>query len=72
MPAKATNVQDYLRELEQGMEERPEQVKAGLEIYIELWRKTMAKGIVAPLDDVESALEKIEAEGGLYKAAGEE
>ncbi|MDA4120957.1 MAG: hypothetical protein OK404_00950 [Thaumarchaeota archaeon] len=69
MKAKARNVGEYLQELERSKEGRPEQVKDGLQIYIDLWMKAIQKGILSSEDNVESALEKIDAKGGLYKAA---
>ena len=64
-------VQDYIGELERTKEGRPEQVKEGLEIYVELWKRAISNGVVSAEDDVEEALGKIEEEGGLYAAAGE-
>jgi hypothetical protein len=63
------NVTDYLQELEKTKGQRTEQVREGLEIYIDLWRKAMEKGIVAGGDSVDEALAKVEKLGGLYKAA---
>ena len=63
------NVGEYLAELEKTKNDREEQVKEGLEIYIDLWKKTIEKGIVRESDLVEDALEKIEVKGGLYKAS---
>ncbi|HEY6283949.1 MAG TPA: hypothetical protein VIW22_08510 [Nitrososphaerales archaeon] len=63
------NLGDYLAELEKTKNDREEQVKEGLEIYIDLWKKTIENGVVRETDLVEEALEKIEEKGGLYKAA---
>jgi hypothetical protein len=63
------NVGEYLAELEKTKYDREEQVKHGLEIYIDLWKKTIENGVVRESDPVEEALEKIEVKGGLYKAA---
>ena len=71
MNAKTKNVHDYLEELGRSKKDRTEQVREGLEIYIDLWNKTIEKGVVALSDDVEFALEKIDEKGGLYKAAEE-
>jgi hypothetical protein len=71
MKARARNVRDYIEELEQSKKDREEQVREGLEIYIGLWKKAIERGVVAPSDDVESALEKIEEKGGLCKVAEE-
>jgi len=68
---KARDVRSYLEELEKTKEGRSEQVKEGLEIYIDLWRKAIGRGVVEETDGVDSALVKIEKEGGLYRAAGE-
>ncbi len=65
------NVREYLAELEKTKNDREEQVKEGLEIYVDLWKKTIENGVVRESDPVEDALEKIEAKGGLYKAAEE-
>jgi hypothetical protein len=66
---KAKNVGTYLAELEKTMGDREEQVKEGLGIYIDLWKKTIQNGTVQESDGVEDALQKIEEKGGLYKAA---
>jgi hypothetical protein len=71
LTARAKEVRDYLEELERTKEGRPEQVKEGLEIYIDLWEKAIERGVVAESDGVEAALAKIEKQGGLYAAAGE-
>jgi hypothetical protein len=63
------NVRDYLKELEGTKEGRDPQVKEGLEIYVELWKKAIEKGVVNDSDGVDEALAKLEAKGGLYKAA---
>jgi len=66
------NVRAYLRELEETKKGRSGQVKEGLEIYIGLWEKAIQRGAVLESDRVDEALSKIEREGGLYAAAGEE
>ena len=66
--AKPRTVSGYIEELERTKEGRPEQVKEGLELYLDLWRKVVANGVVLPEDDVEVALQKIEKKGGLYAA----
>jgi hemerythrin-like domain-containing protein len=68
---RVRNVKEYLEELEKGKEDRPDQVREGLEIYVELWRKVVEKGIVSETETVEDALRRIDEEGGLYKAAEE-
>ena len=68
---KAKDVRTYLAELEKTKEGRPEQVREGLEIYIDLWRRAMKRGVVDETEGVDDALAKIEEAGGLYKAAGE-
>ena len=71
MSAKVRNVKEYLAELEKTKEGRPDQVKEGLEIYIDLWKSAIQGGVVGELDSVDDALKKIDEKGGLYKAAGE-
>jgi hypothetical protein len=68
---KARDVRSYLEELEKTKEGKSEQVKDGLEIYIDLWRRAMERRVVAETDTVDEALAKIEGSGGLYRAAGE-
>jgi len=65
------DVRSYIDELERTKDGRPEQVKEGLEIYIGLWKKAIERGVVAETDRVDTALAKVEKEGGLYAAAGE-
>ncbi len=71
MSAKVRNVREYLAELERTKEDRTDQVKSGLEIYIGLWKKAVERGVVKETDGVEDALAKMDEVGGLYKAAGE-
>jgi hypothetical protein len=67
----AKDVRAYIEELEKTKESRSEQVREGLEIYIDLWEKTIERGVVAESDGIDAALAKIEKMGGLYEAAGE-
>ncbi len=60
---------EYIEDLEVGKEERPEQVKQGLEIYIEMWKRAIENGVVEGTDDMEVALRKVDARGGLQQAA---
>ena len=71
MSAKVRDVKGYLAELEKTKLERTDQVKEGLEIYIDLWRRAIQGGVVAESDSVDEALRKIDERGGLYKAAGD-
>jgi len=65
------DVRTYIDELGRTKENRPEQVREGLEIYIDLWEKAIERGVVEETDEIDAALAKIEKEGGLYAAAGE-
>ncbi len=69
MTAKPRDVQGYLEELEKNKAERPEQIRDAIDIYIELWKKALEKGLVKSSDDIGDALAKIDEKGGLYKAA---
>jgi len=69
--ARVKDVRTYIDELQRTKEDRPEQVKEGLEIYIDLWEKAIERGIIEETDGVDAALDKIEEKGGLYAAAGE-
>ena len=71
MTSRVKDVRSYIDELQRTKEDRSEQVKEGLEIYIDLWEKAIERGVVEETDGVDSALAKIEKEGGLYAAAGE-
>ena len=71
MTARMKDVRTYIDELERTKEGRPEQVKEGLEVYIDLWEKAIERGVVEETDGVDTALAKIEKKGGLYTAAGE-
>ena len=71
MTVRMKDVRTYIDELERTKEDRPEQVKEGLEIYINLWKRAVERGVVEETDGVDAALTKIEKEGGLYAAAGE-
>ena len=71
MTPRMKDVRTYIEELERTKEDRPEQVKEGLEIYITLWEKAIERGVVEETEGIDAALAKIEKEGGLYAAAGE-
>ncbi len=66
---KARNVRDYLAELEKTKGDRTGQVKEGLEIYIDLWKRAIERGIVSEEDRLDEALAKVDRVGGLYSAA---
>ncbi|MDG6953620.1 MAG: hypothetical protein JRN16_00250 [Nitrososphaerota archaeon] len=46
-------------------------MKAGLELYVDLWEKAIKRGVVGEADAIDEALAKIERAGGLQKAAGD-
>ena len=71
MTSRAKDVRSYMDELKRTKNDRPAQVKEGLEIYLDLWEKAIERVVVEETDGVESALAKIEKEGGLHAAAGE-
>ena len=71
MTGKAKDLRSYLFELGSTKEGRSEQVREGLEIYVDLWEKAIERGVVSETDAVDAALAKIEEKGGLYAAAGE-
>lgn len=64
-------VEEYLKELRQNRKEKPPEVKEALEVYIELWENAIKNGTVMPDESIEDALAKVDAKGGLYKAAGD-
>jgi len=67
---KVKDVRAYIEELGKTKEGRTDQVKEGLEIYIDLWEKAIERGVVDEKDGVDIALAKIDEVGGLYAAAG--
>lgn len=71
MSAKVKDVREYIQELDRSKEGRNDQVREGLEAYIALWRRALERKVVSESDSVDAALSKIEASGGLYKAAGD-
>lgn len=71
MSAKVKSVEKYLKELGDAKRDKPSQIKEALQIYIDLWKKTVEKGVVQLTDDIETALTKIDKRGGLYVAADE-
>ena len=66
------DVRTYLEELEKTKEVFFFNDRECMEIYISLWGRAMVRWVVAGTDGVDDALVKIESEGGLYMAAGEE
>jgi hypothetical protein len=69
--ARVRTLGEYLKELEKTKKGKPEQVSDALEVYVDLWRKAIEKGIVRVTDEISEALSKVEQSGGLYKAAGD-
>jgi hypothetical protein len=62
-------VREYLDQLRKTKKGKPEQIREALDIYIELWEKTIKKGTVSEGDVIDVALSKIDEAGGLYQAA---
>jgi len=62
-------VREYLKELRETKKEKPDQVKEALEIYIDLWESAINNETITRDEDIEEALVKLEAKGGLYQAA---
>lgn len=71
MAAKVRTLGEYLKELEKTKEGKPAQVSEALDVYLELWKKAVEKGLVKPTDEMNEALSKVEQSGGLYRAAGD-
>jgi len=69
---KPLTLAEYLKELEGKKSGKPDQVRDGIEIYIGLWRAALEKSVVEASDDLETALRKVDAAGGLYVIAGEQ
>ncbi len=72
MSRRAKSLRDYLKELRETRKKKPEQIREALGIYMELWERVIERGIVTGDDDVDTALSKVGAEGGLYQAASAE
>jgi hypothetical protein len=66
---RSKTVGDYLKELRENRKGKPEQIREALGIYVELWENVIEKRIVAAHDDLDEALSKVEARGGLFQAA---
>jgi hypothetical protein len=62
-------VAEYLKELERNKDDKPEQAKDGIEIYLGLWRSAIERGVVSSSDEISAALVKVEEKGGLRRAA---
>jgi len=69
--ARVKNVKEYLKELGEAKRDKPAHIKEALQIYIDLWKKALERGIIQQTDDIDAALSKIDAQGGLYRAAEE-
>jgi hypothetical protein len=65
----AKTVGEYLMELRETRKEKPAQVKEALEIYIDLWEDAIKNKTIARDEEIDDALAKLEAKGGLYQAA---
>ena len=66
---KPLTLGEYIDQLEGKKQEKPDQVREGIEIYVGLWKSAVDRGVVARSDDLEEALEKIDRVGGLRAAA---
>ncbi len=71
MSTPTRSLKEYLGDLDRSKDERDDQVREGLEIYIGLWNRAIEKGVVSEEDTVEAALDKVERLGGLYKVSGD-
>ncbi len=71
MPERSRVVSWYVKELRRTKKDKPEEIKEALEIYIRLWERVLEKGTVRPDDRMDEALRKVDANGGLYRAAGD-
>lgn len=69
MADEPKSVKEYLHDLQSSKGDKPQQVRDALEIYVDLWKRVIEKGIVSPADSIDEALAKIESSGGLYAAA---
>jgi hypothetical protein len=64
-------VGEYLRELRENKKEKPAQVREALEIYIDLWESAIKNQTISVEEEIDEALAKLEAKGGLYQAASD-
>ena len=69
MAGSEKTVAHYLEELERNKKDKPDQVRDGMDVYLDLWRRAVTNGIVLPTDEMSEALSKLEKKGGLYNAA---
>ncbi len=69
MSRRAKTVEQYLKELRQNKKDKPTEVREALEIYIDLWKNAIKNKTIDPEEEIETALAKLDAKGGLYKAA---
>jgi hypothetical protein len=69
LTAKKMEVGDYLRALKKTGNEKPQETREALRVYIRLWESLLKEGVVRRDDEVEQALRKIDSSGGLYRAS---
>jgi hypothetical protein len=62
-------VSEYLGELRETSKDKPPQVKEALEVYIDLWETAIKNETIKGDEGIEEALTKLDAKGGLYRAA---
>jgi len=72
MSKRSKTVREYLSELRETKKDKPGQIRDALDIYLELWESVMDRGVVGGDDTIDEALSKVEAKGGLYRAASEQ
>ena len=69
MPPVKVTVAKYLEDLRRNKDDKPEQVRDGIDAFLDLWGRVLELGLVDSTDEMDLALSKIERKGGLYKAA---
>ena len=69
MPHRIKTVGEYLKELKENRKEKPPEVRQALEVYIDLWESVLRNQTVEKDEEIDQALAKLEAKGGLYQAA---
>lgn len=69
MPGSGKTVREYLDELEDSRKDKSDQVRDALDIYVDMWRKAIERGVIEPGDEIGAALAKIDELGGLNQVA---
>lgn len=69
MTGQGVTVETYLKVMKERRDEKPEEIRDAINVYLDLWEKAIQNGVIGRGDEIGAALAKLDKKGGLYKAA---